>query len=215
MVVSERYACFWSLFNLRFSLYDAQFIMLTLFKFTSFTFTTNLDFSLLFNPHLLWFLYLFFCSSVLSLSPDFPVRGWVVFCLTCKGRVVLHSDSDSVQENRRHKALFFAPWKCESGFGKKTMRGSCDWDTSVNNSCTHLQAWQPRQSSSLTPRLCTLSACWAGQWCSYSDTRAPLLQKKEKLGVTCLGQCWQPHALKRISLATAITYPHPTPRFFF
>lgn len=70
MVVSERYACFWSLFNLRFSLYDAQFIMLTLFKFTSFTFTTNLDFSLLFNPHLLWFLYLF---SVVLFFPSLPI----------------------------------------------------------------------------------------------------------------------------------------------
>lgn len=39
----------WSLFNLRFSLYNAQVIMLTLFLTTSsFTFTTNLDFSLLF-----------------------------------------------------------------------------------------------------------------------------------------------------------------------
>lgn len=122
---------------------------------------------------------------------------------------MLHSDSVSVQENRRHKALFFAPWKCESGFGKTAMRGSCDWDTSVNNSCAHSQAWQPRQGRSLTPppharcRLVGLDS----EWCAYSDARAPPLQREEKLGVTCLGQCWQPHALKRISLATAIPPP--------
>lgn len=72
MVVSERYACFWSLFNLRFSLYDAQFMMLTLFfKFTSFTFTTNLDFSLLFNSHLLFDFRTFF--SVVLFFPSLLV----------------------------------------------------------------------------------------------------------------------------------------------
>lgn len=83
MVVSERYACFWSLFNLRFSLYNAQFIMLTLFfKFTSFTFTTNLDFSLLFSPHLLYFVPF---SVVLFFSPDLPVEVKLFFCLACMG----------------------------------------------------------------------------------------------------------------------------------
>lgn len=72
MVVSERYACFWSLFNLRFSLYDAQFMMLTLFfKFTSFTFTTNLDFSLLFSSHLLFDFRTFF--SVVLFFPSLLV----------------------------------------------------------------------------------------------------------------------------------------------
>lgn len=46
----------WSLFNLRFSLYNAQVITLTLLKISSFTFTTNLDFSLLFwTFSLVWF----------------------------------------------------------------------------------------------------------------------------------------------------------------
>lgn len=46
----------WSLFNLRFSLYNAQVITLTLLKTSSFTFTTNLDFSLLFwTFSLVWF----------------------------------------------------------------------------------------------------------------------------------------------------------------
>ena len=72
MVVSERYACFWSLFNLRFSLYDAQFMMLTLFfKFTSFTFTTKLDFSLLFSSHLLFDFRTFF--SVVLFFPSLLV----------------------------------------------------------------------------------------------------------------------------------------------
>lgn len=79
MVVSERYACFWSLFNLRFSLYDAQFIMLTLFfKFTSFTFTTNLDFSLLFNPHLL-----FDFRSVVLFFPSLPISLLGSGCFFC------------------------------------------------------------------------------------------------------------------------------------
>lgn len=104
MVVSERYACFWSLFNLRFSLYSAQFIMLTLFfKFNSFTFTTNLDFSLLFNPHLLWFLYLF---SVVLFFPPFLISLWgVKLFFVCPVWKSGAADSDLVQEHRGHKAV--------------------------------------------------------------------------------------------------------------
>lgn len=160
MVVSERYACFWSLFNLRFSLYSAQFMMLTLFKFTSFTFTTNLDFSLLFNPHLLWFLYLF---SVVLFFPSLPisVRGQVHFCLTCKGRVVLSSDSDSVQENWRHEALCSLKmwkwiWEDSDEGGTRvieTLVGIPTAPTGRHGSHAEL----PARSPLLSP---CMSACW-------------------------------------------------------
>lgn len=190
MVVSERYACFWSLFNLRFSLYGAQFIMLTLFKFTSFTFTTNLDFSLLFNPHLLWFLYLF---SVVLFFPSLPIsiRGQVGFCLTCKGRVVLSSDSSSVQENWKHEALCsLKMWKwiwedSDEGGARviETLVGIPTAPTGRHGSHAELPAHWPLLSPMHVGLL-------AGQWRPHWDTRAAPLRREGELGVTCWARCW-------------------------
>lgn len=72
MVVSERYACFWSLFNLRFSLYNAQFIMLTLSSSLLHSLSQLIwIFSLLFSPHLLYFV----PFSVALFSPDLLWRS--------------------------------------------------------------------------------------------------------------------------------------------
>lgn len=86
----------------------------------------------------------FFCSSVLSLSPDSPVRGQVVilFDLSRESGV---AESDSVQGSGRHEALFFVPYKCESGFGERDEGAREMLDTSVNSICSHLQAWRRHQ----------------------------------------------------------------------
>lgn len=169
MVVSERYACFWSLFNLRFSLYDAQFIMLTLFfKFTSFTFTTNLDFSLLFNPHLLWFSYLF--SVVLFFPPLLTsllgVKLFFVWPVRESGAV----DSDSVQESGgRHEALSFVLCQCESGSGEREEGGLLGFGPQRETPLFPLagMAATPEALSlkHLHAALCMLPACRAGKWC--------------------------------------------------
>lgn len=83
MVVSERYACFWSLFNLRFSLYNAQFIMLTLSSSLLHSLSQLIwIFSLLFSLHLLYFVPF---SVALFFSPDLPVEVKLFFCLACMG----------------------------------------------------------------------------------------------------------------------------------
>lgn len=217
MVVSERYACFWSLFNLRFSLYGAQFIMLTLFKFTSFTFTTNLDFSLLFNPHLLWFLYLFSVVLFFPLS-RFPLGVELVFVWPVRGEWCFLQIA--IQSRKIGNMRLFAPWKCESGFGKTAMREGLVWLRHLWESPLRPLAGMaatpscPPADPSWAP---CMSACWLDSGVPTETPGQPHSEGKEssvwraELSVTCWARCWQRHALKRISLATAI----PPPCFFF